>query len=343
MQKRGQVTIFIVIGIIVLVLVVIFMWYQSTSVTKDIEDIAEEQLVDTTQLRPQIKTFVESCLREVAVPGIYLLGVQGGVLYPDDPATVLLTENNLINYGYLNGVNQLSVENMQKEIGRFVGEEINNCLNDFKIFEERGINVKVKSSPKSSARISTSKINILLNLKLDVKKGRDTTTIDKFSTEVDIPLGNVIAKANKIIENHKKSPDNIEFQELTSLDAFINLAPYDESTLIYSIYESDIVLSNAPFIFLFAIRDSNINTAPVLYFIPDVVIKKGETLKYDFFAEDKEADKLTFTSSSSLFPVSTEGKMVVSPTNIDVHSIKITVSDTKGLKDEQTFKITVEP
>src|SRR3989344_6484315 len=107
MLKRGQVTIFLIVGILILFIFAGLFYIVSVLEQKGL--LAEtEELPETFALKTRVSSFVESCLRETAIPGIYLLGIQGGVIYPADPTKVLFTENAVINYGYLNGVVQLS-------------------------------------------------------------------------------------------------------------------------------------------------------------------------------------------------------------------------------------------
>ena len=49
--------------------------------------------------------FVDSCLEETAVPGIYYMGTQGGYITP--PLESLFTENSIIPYYYNRGFNAM--------------------------------------------------------------------------------------------------------------------------------------------------------------------------------------------------------------------------------------------
>jgi subtilisin family serine protease len=70
MKKRGQVTIFIIIGIIVLFSYSVFLLINTTVQKSDIDNNAKTQAKDTTNLDSEINsyiTFVESCLRDITI------------------------------------------------------------------------------------------------------------------------------------------------------------------------------------------------------------------------------------------------------------------------------------
>ena len=73
MFKKSQVTIFIVIGV-VLVAVIGFLYMGSTTKSIEPEFDANAEIIP-------LKTYVESCLKRVLEEGVDLLSVQGGCYY----------------------------------------------------------------------------------------------------------------------------------------------------------------------------------------------------------------------------------------------------------------------
>ena len=97
MQKRGQVAIFLLVGILLLALSAAIFYIVKTRVSEPLRSEGETTL-SGLRIETKITGFVESCIRKIAIPGIYLMSVQGGVLYPEDPQTILLTENAIIRH-----------------------------------------------------------------------------------------------------------------------------------------------------------------------------------------------------------------------------------------------------
>ncbi|MFH1682773.1 MAG: hypothetical protein ABIA37_03170 [Candidatus Woesearchaeota archaeon] len=335
--RKGQITIFLIIGIVILAIFAgvfyLVSYFQKEQLT------AEERIPESLSISPRIKFFVESCLQEAAIPGIYLLGTQGGFIYPDDISQVLITEKSIINYGYLNGINQLSTAKMEEDIADYVEESINFCLDNFSVFQQEVIVVEEKGQPQTSAKIKNGEIQLTLKYPLQVKSADDSIEIEDFYSTVSLDLARTVSQANKIIE---KNEPGLDLDYLTSFDAFVSVFPFDEETTIYSLSDEKSVYNGAPFTFIFAVQDFSLNTPPRLDFIPDVVLENGGNFTYELNAEDDEDDALVFSSNSADFPVSEEGLLNVSAVKTGLYSVTFSVKDTSGLKDEQTIRIVVE-
>jgi hypothetical protein len=82
MKRRGQVTIFVVLGL-VLLLVMIFLFSLSQNLQKDQSTRLVEESLQSTFETPAIQTYVQSCLQRVSVEGLNLITTQGGYLTND--------------------------------------------------------------------------------------------------------------------------------------------------------------------------------------------------------------------------------------------------------------------
>ncbi len=75
-MKKGQVTIFIILGIIILVAVILFFFIKSRFY---FGPATQERL---QQEFPAIKEHIENCLKQESEPLIRKIGLQGGFLEP---------------------------------------------------------------------------------------------------------------------------------------------------------------------------------------------------------------------------------------------------------------------
>ena len=79
-QKRGQITVFIIFGIILLIIASLWFYFQS-------ESVSWQGWIDTSIDTPTdmkaVQEYVEECLQKTAEPGAYLLASNGGI-FPDD-------------------------------------------------------------------------------------------------------------------------------------------------------------------------------------------------------------------------------------------------------------------
>jgi len=125
MQKRAQLTTFIITGLFVLLAVALLLFAR-----KPAEEIARqtEFLAATTA----VKANIESCLEIVGSDALAALAFLGGrtKLYPP----YFSSENFNTNYNYFGGVSKVpSVAEMEAELGAFVDSNLANCA-DFSQF-----------------------------------------------------------------------------------------------------------------------------------------------------------------------------------------------------------------
>ncbi|MCK5283531.1 MAG: hypothetical protein KAK00_09075 [Nanoarchaeota archaeon] len=79
-NKKSQVTIFIILGIVILVVTLGIIYYSSSSKEKKIIDRTETINMIPSELQPLVN-YMDTCVETVAKKGMFLLGSQGGLIY----------------------------------------------------------------------------------------------------------------------------------------------------------------------------------------------------------------------------------------------------------------------
>ena len=82
MQSKAQVTVFVILGVILLFSTALIISSARTAYEKQLQNQASTTLGEFIQSR-SINRYVESCIQRVASEGLLLLGNQGGVIYTD--------------------------------------------------------------------------------------------------------------------------------------------------------------------------------------------------------------------------------------------------------------------
>ncbi len=80
MNRKAQVTIFVIVGMMLLLSVTVILYMQQLAFQENLEDEARESIQDFVDVQ-SINHYVTSCLDKVATEGLVLLGEQGGVIY----------------------------------------------------------------------------------------------------------------------------------------------------------------------------------------------------------------------------------------------------------------------
>ncbi len=338
MQKRGQVTIFIVIGIVILFVSALSIYLYKSSSTKNFS-ANQEQTIQLESIKTNLQQVLEQCLEQRAAEGIYLVSIQGGIIYPDKPEEMLITDNANIQYASINDKILLSKENIEQQISKYITQTDLHC--DFSSFLKEGVQITEPKIESTKTTINNKKIILTTQLTFEAKIASSTIQITTLQTQLPLALGNLIEQAKNIIQKQQQNFSQYQPTQ-TKENYFITYFPYDEITSIYSISDKESLYNNAPLTFMFALRFDNTNYPPTLAHIPDFTLQPNSKLEYQLSATDPDSEPLTFYSTSNKIPITSEGIIAWTPTTPDIIITTFGVKDSHGLTDEQQVRILVQ-
>jgi len=224
LEKRGQVTIFIIIAIVLVVGVVIFFIFREGLVTKAIP----------ASIEPAYTSFL-SCLEDDALTGISVLESQGGYIsLPDfEPGSSYMPFSSQLNflgnpipYWYYFSGNNIPNEqvpskaDMQNELADFIDDKISECV--FDEYYEQGFEI-VQGNADSNIVIRDNEVEVNLNMNLDISKEEDNVLIRNHKVVVKSNLGKLYNSAKRIYDYEQKSL----FLENYAIDTLRLYAPVD--------------------------------------------------------------------------------------------------------------------
>ena len=240
--KKGQVTIFIIIAILIIALASLFF-------------IFKDKLIGN-RLPPEIAKIhnsLVSCLEEDMETGIYLLESQGGYIYlPNfEPGSEYMPFSSQLNflgnsipYWYYVSGNNIQKEQvpskseMEQHLEEFIENKVKTCV--FNSYYEQGYEIYIG---KPNADISIQDKKVLLNLKMDFKitKGEETTSIKNHEISFNSKLGTLYNSALKVYEEEQTTL----FLENYSVDVLRMYAPVDGVELTCSplVWEANTVFN----------------------------------------------------------------------------------------------------
>lgn len=194
MKKRGQVALFIILGIIIVV-VIGFIYFNRGLIIKTKTSTESNEKFVSARLEP-IKTQVQNCVQKSALKGLVILGKQGGHFKP-----YKYEELSGFNVSYScyranqETVNQLPlISDMNNEFNSYMGNvktvtEINSCIDKFSTFKKEGLNIVERGNLGIKGNILENNVRIDITYSLDVKKGDYTATLNSMFTEIPVGLG----------------------------------------------------------------------------------------------------------------------------------------------------------
>lgn len=248
-MKKAQATIFIILGIVLVIAV--FIVYQARDLIFIAQWRLEKQRDVAVQLEVKdIETYVDSCVEEVTEGGIRLIGLQGG--YTVTPSNALETDFSIISFGYYNGKKSLpSIEQIQEELNLYIKLSLPLCFdeNEFPDFDIATSNINARS------RIKQNSVSVTVDYPISVSKDSANYRIQsKYSKEISVRLGEIHNAVSEIIDNEVSNPGAIDLTYLTDLDYDIAILPYSDDTFVYSITDSNSKINDIPYTFMFTIR-----------------------------------------------------------------------------------------
>lgn len=237
MQKRGQITIFIIIAIIIAAGIAIFFSLRSQ--------------ISIVTYPPEIQnvySFVEECIEETGNDVVYNVGAGGGYYIPPE----LSTPTGVPIY-YSKGENYIpSKEQIENEISDFVGETLFFCTRNFADFPELEI---TQGEIKTKTAIKENEVILNVNYPISIIKAGSTTVLNEFKDiKIPVRLGVVYDSVKKF--NDAAINDSIclscGMDIAIENDLYVDMADYDTNTMIFVFRDENSIINNQTFSFVFA-------------------------------------------------------------------------------------------
>jgi len=312
-MKKGQTTLFIILGIIILFAALLTFYLTRPQI--DIQEVLEYKGPEG------VRNYVEACLKSSAEIGVQLLGVQGGHIYL--PESYLTTDYAEVSYNYFERTNLVpSIENMQEELNQFIADATLDCVGDFSAVQ--GALVK-KENITIITLINEDNMVVDANFKLTID---DNTQTNKFTQNLDIRLGKMHEYVNQIVDHTVSDPDWIDFTFLSSFDFSVSMTPLPGNNLLISMTDTETFIQGTDFIYLIALHYKE-NQPPSLP-IPDSFNLTDEVqFFYKVNSIDPEDDPITFEDDHGLFDITQQGVISFVPHIPGSYDVTITVKDNR--------------
>lgn len=205
MNKRGQVTIFIIIAILIIGAVSLFFTLKGSLQKESIISPEEAPIVN----------FVEQCLKKTIIEGVSYIALSGGYYKVPEPKEKFFSYD--VPFYWYNGKNLMpSKEIVEMEFSKYIEENLPNCLQGFNIFEEQGYVVQEKII---SAKVSLfqDKITVDLNFPIYIQKGEFTGRVENFQKEINTNFYESYLIIKEIIAEQEGIPNSIPLGFISSI------------------------------------------------------------------------------------------------------------------------------
>ncbi len=218
-MKKGQVTTFIILGIVILVAIALILYFNDYLFKSELQREAESFTVPQ-QVQP-IKNYIDSCVSDVAKQGIDLIGFQGGYLtlnnnQPVNPLVPfadtlrIFNDNNLVTsywfYETDNGIqkNQIpTLDDIRINLERYIKDNVASCFSNIQdSFDDYNINSA--NNFDVNVEIKEEKVIARLSNDVDIQQQDFNFILNQHFAELDVGLGKSYDIAKKIIEKENQ-------------------------------------------------------------------------------------------------------------------------------------------
>lgn len=241
MKKRGQVTFFIVLGILIL-FTLAFLSILSNLMPK------KEEVFTSVEM---VTTFVEQCVRKTMNDGILMTAMQGGFhRLPKKKAR--LWEND-VPFFYGPGSVSFSHQQWEQQLADFLENRLSLCTQSFWVFAMHGIDITEKEK-RASVMIRSGDVLVTLSYPLQITQGDVTKQVDQFTAIVPVRLLPLVRMVEAYTKQEKSTDLCIScLHELgQAYGIYVRVYPSEPRTLFYEFIDMNNVLGGNYLIFSFA-------------------------------------------------------------------------------------------
>ncbi len=230
-KKKSQVTLFMIIGLVILIGGAIFFYSTQKVPGKYEPEIKFVQEEVPAEFNP-VKEYANACAYSAGVEGLKIIGRQGGYISLADralskePFTITQnpTESDAVSFTkdselkipywwYLKSANNCrgdcrfaskrpelrqSENSVEKQLERFINSKFKECLNSFEPFTEQGFKVSEEGQIKTDVTIWADDVAILVDYPISAEKQGAKIKLTQFFARVPVNLNKIYDLASKI-------------------------------------------------------------------------------------------------------------------------------------------------
>lgn len=245
-QKKGQIAIFIVVGLLILLLLGIFFYMETSTAAQKIA-VNVQDVQESHKLQIPLQVYVENCLRETGKEALLSIGKRGGYFnIPPESDQIM----QLPFYLFEATSHVPTMERILKELSAYLDANLNKCLNDFKPFKEQGYDVQYGRG-KLVALLGKNELHFIAELPVTIKKGTEEISLNSFLAVIPSRLDEMHSLVSNFIIQQEENPQAFcvsclaDSSVLYDMRSEVNFV--DERTLMFTITDESILIDGKPF------------------------------------------------------------------------------------------------
>ncbi len=247
-MKQGQVTIFIIVGVIlIIVLIILFKTLYDTRFTNIKADKGGA-------LENEVKRSVEECIKVTTIEGISVIGDTGGYYQYslNKSSEPLLGTPYYLDRGIISMPTTATIE---QQLAQYVDDKLQHCTQD--IIQEHA-QLSEKRPPHSTITLAEHSVDVKVRYPLELSRAESVSKLDTFSVSVDsVRIGEIYSAIRDFLEEQRQYPSLICTSCMLTIGQQHNLSfvvEIDNATTVVSVLDDQTRVDGYPYIFVFPIR-----------------------------------------------------------------------------------------
>ena len=205
MNKKGQITIFVILGIVILAIIGLLYYAVHTQTIPN---------PFTSASTISVSDQVGHCLDTLGTEALDLLGKQGGELTPTLYQNWCVNTKECYQVNYLCYTDQLEPcvnrepfieQHMEQEMQLYMDQHLSDCVNP-NLWKESGYTVSA-GEHHSKVSIGREDVLVIVDWPLTIQKGNFVETQERFSQTFHVPLGLLSETAHDIVNSEITAGD----------------------------------------------------------------------------------------------------------------------------------------
>lgn len=248
MKKRGQVTVFIIVALIVVGIVVLPLFLKFYIRGEDFTKSSKIK-TDLDEESKNLNNFITNCLYSVGNESLEKVAEQGG--YYNKPRYYLNVKNESFYsyYIYQGEVLDLKFDNISKEISLYIDDNILKCINRYQGSRNIQINYGI---PKTNIVIESKRVTFNLVIPVRLEKENVSEELDKFKAYINSKIQDMIDMTKYIGDSYENDTKILCITCLSDFaekkEVYVEMSRYENGTDIIRISQNG---SSSPKLFQF--------------------------------------------------------------------------------------------
>lgn len=250
MAKRGQLTVFIIIGVVIVLVFGITVVLMQNIAKGRLQAKAEQPLVLRAEPLQQV---VENCLQDSLERAVFFISRQGGYYQTPPP----YFEFALFDIPYYFDQQILSVPTkaeVEKNIAEFIVHDFPLCKEELARLPQK---ITSGDEPKVQVFLFPATIQATMNIPIQLQIDEDIVTVDLFQARIPSELSTIIEVRDLLLQEQEKYPTAVRLSELVQLaeERHLSFALQNvEGTVLYQLGVPPESPNREKLLFTFAIR-----------------------------------------------------------------------------------------